>query len=215
MSLEELNKMLRRTLSVDLNYNCHYTVKNLFPISIHQFEIKNFNNIKGELIDYAYKSKAIDLGGVNISNIGGWQSAPIDLSKDDLINNFLGSVLSNLPFIDKSYDFNMDAWVNINNKGHFNMPHLHPMSNLSGVVWLKCPQNCGNIVFMSPYEFMGHQEIELYSDGFKEQYNQYTSYYFTPTEGCIVLFPSYLMHEVRPNKSNEDRISIAFNMRFE
>ena len=38
------------------------------------------------------------------------------------------------------------------------------------------------------------------------------TYYFPPTEGRILIFPSNLDHEVKENKSDEDRISYSFNI---
>ena len=38
------------------------------------------------------------------------------------------------------------------------------------------------------------------------------TYYFVPKEGTILIFPSSLEHEVKENKSNEDRISFSFNV---
>ena len=198
---------------MDLNYS----VKNLFPISIHQFKINDFDDIKGGLIDYVYSIKKQNSVGVNHSNIGGWQSPTLsNLSKDDLLNNLLVDCLSDLPFIDRSYTFNIDAWANINKNGNFNMPHPHPNCHLSGVLWLKIPENSGDIIFSSPYEHVAHVEIdEIYSDKFKKSHNAYSRYFFEPTEGYMILFPSHLYHHVGGNKSNQDRISIAFNITFE
>ena len=42
------------------------------------------------------------------------------------------------------------------------MPHFHPRS--SGVLWIKTPKNCGNIVFESPEIFNRYQELDSYSD---------------------------------------------------
>ena len=35
--------------------------------------------------------------------------------------------------------------------------------------------------------------------------------YYKSEEKLLILFPGYLRHVVRPNMSNEDRISMAFN----
>jgi uncharacterized protein (TIGR02466 family) len=37
-------------------------------------------------------------------------------------------------------------------------------------------------------------------------------WYAEPKEGDLIMFPSWLRHYVEPSKSNEDRISIAFNL---
>ena len=33
-----------------------------------------------------------------------------------------------------------------------------------------------------------------------------------PKEGSMLVFPSYLEHMVKPNESDEDRISVSFNL---
>jgi uncharacterized protein (TIGR02466 family) len=35
---------------------------------------------------------------------------------------------------------------------------------------------------------------------------------FNPSAGKMIIFPSHLYHYVESNKSDEDRISIAFNL---
>ena len=35
---------------------------------------------------------------------------------------------------------------------------------------------------------------------------------FRPNPGEIVLFPSYLLHSVYPNETDDDRITIAYNL---
>ena len=105
------------------------------------------------------------------------------------------------------------AWININKPGNYNVKHLHPTNDLSGVLWIKAPQNSGDIVFESPYEFQAYQEIDSYVDEFRNSFNIDHSYYFTPTDGRMLIFPSHLMHEVEENLSNEDRISVSFNIK--
>ena len=34
-----------------------------------------------------------------------------------------------------------------------------------------------------------------------------------PEVGNLVIFPSYLLHSVYPNESDEDRITVAYNLR--
>ena len=80
-------------------------------------------------------------------------------------------------------------------------------------MWIKCPEDCGVIVFDPPTAFQSHNEIKSYTDDFKNENNIYHSYYFNPTEGRILIFPSHLDHQVKENKSNEDRISLSFNIR--
>ena len=195
---------------MDLNYK---TV-NIFPVPIHIFDVNGFNEIQNELIDYAYDLKKKDPKGVSISNRGGWQSSGFDVEdRNDKLHNFLLNCLDGFPHIDYKIKFLIYAWININKPGNYNTKHLHPTNDLSGVLWIKAPQNSGKIVFESPHEFQAYQEIESYSDNFKSSFNIDHSFHFHPIPGRLIVFPSHLMHEVEENLSTEDRISVSFNIR--
>ena len=127
---------------------------NLFPVPIHQFDVNGFSEIKDKLIDYAYDCKKKDSKGVSISNRGGWQSEGFEIiNEDDVLQLFLINCLSNFPPIKESVELRGYAWININKPGDYNIKHVHPTNNLSGVLWVKAPQNSGDIVFDSPKTF--------------------------------------------------------------
>ena len=194
--------------------NINYTTKNIFPVPIHTFDVNGFNEIQDELIDYAYELRKKDPKGVSISNRGGWQSSGFEVKdENDKLHNFLFNCINGFPHINYKVNFLIYAWININKPGNYNVKHLHPTNDLSGVLWIKAPQNSGDIVFESPYEFQAYQEIDSYVDEFRNSFNIDHSYYFTPTDGRMLIFPSHLMHEVEENLSNEDRISVSFNIK--
>ena len=195
---------------MDLNYK----TTPIFPIPIHTFDVNGFNEIQNELIDYAYELRKKDPKGVSISNRGGWQSSGFEVKdENDTLHNFLFNCINGFPHINYKVNFLIYAWININKPGNYNVKHLHPTNDLSGVLWIKAPQNSGDIVFESPYEFQAYQEIDSYVDEFRNSFNIDHSYYFTPTDGRMLIFPSHLMHEVEENLSNEDRISVSFNIK--
>ena len=197
---------------MDLNYKTNL----IFPVPIHQFDVNGFGEIQNELIDYVYKMREKDPIGHTISNRRGWQSSCFSIdNEDDVLQSFLTNCLANFPYLKKSVKLFVSAWININPPGAFNLKHNHPTSDLSGVLWIKSQQNCGNIEFDSPRSFATHQEIDSYTEDFKNQNNVFQSYYFNPTEGRILVFPSYLDHHVGFNESQEDRISVSFNIRLE
>ena len=194
---------------MDLNYS---TI-NLFPVPIHIFDVNGFDEVKNELIDYAYNLKKED-EGVSISNYGGWQSSGFEIvNEDDVLHSFLINCLSDFPSLKKSIDMFVYGWINVNKPGDYNIKHTHPTSDLSGVLWVKAPENCGNIVFDSPFAFQTHNEVESYTDEFRNLNNYNHCHYFNPIEGRILVFPSHLQHHVLHNKSEEDRISVSFNIK--
>ena len=195
---------------MDLNYKTNL----IFPTPIHQFDVNGFSEIKDELIDYAYDYKKKDPKGVSLSNRGGWQSEGFEIiNEDDVLQLFLINCLSNFPPIKESVELRGYAWININKPGDYNIKHVHPTNNLSGVLWVKAPQNSGDIVFDSPNNFESYLENKSYIDDFKKSYFIDDSYHCYPTEGRMIVFPSHLQHHVQENKSNEDRISVSFNIR--
>ena len=194
--------------------NINYTTKNIFPVPIHTFDVNGFEKIQNDLIDYAYGLKNKEPKGVLISNRGGWQSPCFLLNNEnDILQSFLIDCLVEFPPIKKSVDLIVSAWVNINPPNSFNTKHCHPDSNLSGVLWIKSQKDCGNIVFQSPFHFQTYKEVESYTEDFKNKNKYFHTYFFNPIEGRMIVFPSHLEHQVKPNESKEDRISVSFNIR--
>ena len=195
---------------MDLDYRTNI----IFPVPIHQFDVNGFSEIQDELIDLAYKMREKDPVGHVISNRRGWQSSCFSIDKeDDMLQKFLTNCLAEFPYIKKSVRLFVTAWVNINPPNAFNLKHNHPTSDLSGVLWIKSQKDSGNIVFESPRSFATHQEIECYREDFKENNNYFHSFHFNPVAGRLLVFPSHLDHHVNFNESQEDRISVSFNIR--
>ena len=90
--------------------------------------------------------------------------------------------------------------------------HLHMRCDLAGVFYLKVPENSGKIVFQSPHDYTYHRERISYTDEVTKALYHYHDFWYTPQEGCILLFPSNLLHKVSVNQSRQDRISVSFNL---
>ena len=91
----------------------------------------------------------------------------------------------------------------------FNLPHNHGADLVSGVFYVKVPENSGNIVFQNSSEF-----LQFNNDNIKN-FNEYnsTTWSFIPKNQELFLFPSWINHYVQPNlNKKEKRISIAFNI---
>ena len=190
-----------------------YTLTNLFPSPVHIFDTDGFDEFKNNLIDYAYKLREEDSKGFNISNRHGWQSRGFDLTNmNDLLHGTILQGLSSFPSIKNTTQMRASAWVNINGPGAYNILHSHPNSHLSGIMWIKAPKDCGVISFDNPNGHSTYTEINSYNQEFKDQFFIHHSYWLPPIEGRMIIFPSHLYHQVNENNSNEDRISISFNI---
>ncbi len=102
------------------------------------------------------------------------------------------------------------CWANINPKGSLNTSHTHPNNYLSGVYYVSVPKGTGVIVFGDPREAAGAILPKV------KGYNAYNGNEatFEIKAGRFILFPSYLRHGVPVNRSEEDRVSIAYNIMF-
>jgi uncharacterized protein (TIGR02466 family) len=106
------------------------------------------------------------------------------------------------------------CWANVHPPGSYHTRHIHPATtHLSGVYYIQAPEHCGDIVFHDLPRFLGlwgaaPKPLEL-------TYYNASSFPVRPEEGLCVLFPGYVMHEVETNRSESDRIGIAFNINFE
>ena len=190
-----------------------YTLTNLFPSPVHIFDTDGFDEFKNNLIDYAYKLREEDPKGFKISNRHGWQSKGFDLTDmNDLLHGTILQGLSSFSSVKNTTEMRASAWVNINSPGAYNRLHSHPNSHLSGVMWIKSPKDCGVISFDNPNGHHTYAEINSYDQKFNDKYFIHHSYWLPPIEGRMIIFPSHLQHEVEENKSNEDRISVSFNV---
>ena len=190
-----------------------YTLTNLFPSPVHIFDTDGFDEFKNNLIDYAYKLREEDSKGFTISNRHGWQSRGFDLTDmNDLLHGTILQGLSSFSSVKNTTEMRASAWVNINSPGAYNRLHSHPNSHLSGVMWIKSPKDCGVISFDNPNGHQSYTEINSYNEEFKDQFFVHHAYWLPPIEGRMIIFPSHLQHEVEENKSNEDRISVSFNV---
>ena len=190
-----------------------YTLTNLFPSPVHIFDTDGFDEFKNNLIDYAYKLREEDPKGFTISSRRGWQSKGFCLSDmNDLLHATILRGLSSFPSIKNTTEMRASAWININGPGAYNTLHSHPSTDLSGVMWIKSPKDCGSIAFVNPNDHSTYNEIYSYTQEFKDQFFVHHAYWLPPLEGRMIIFPSHLQHEVKENKSNEDRISVSFNV---
>ena len=199
---------------------------NLFSYLIHDGFVNNFDLIQDKLIDYCYKEKEkfttgyADSKGLKVSNgENSWHSEKNYYENtilSETVQLFLNNYFDKNNIFKDGTGFYMNSlWFMINSKGGYNHRHKHfdkVDCALSGVFWIKVPKNPGNIIFYNPEEYRNYQLNESYSNIIKNIFNQKSSYQISPQEGKIILFPSHLDHSVDKNFSDEDRISISFNI---
>ena len=92
------------------------------------------------------------------------------------------------------------SWVNRHKPGDGGAAHSHCNAMYSGVMYFQTPRDSGDIVFINPAQRSESHRIRI----------QNRQISVDPTV-CLI-FPSWLEHYVTPNQTDEDRVSISFNI---
>ncbi len=103
-------------------------------------------------------------------------------------------------------------WANVNKPGDYNHSHIHAGVDFSGVLYLQAPLHCGDIIFEN--ENAKHRYNWKMPEEVKDNLSLHDSVWFHPVAGRCFIFPADLRHRVERNDSDEDRISIGFNLKF-
>ena len=101
-----------------------------------------------------------------------------------------------------------DCWVNIMSRGSAHILHLHPLSTLSGTYYVEAPRPCSGLKFEDPRldRFMAAPPRKAHARAANR------AWITVPAEaGRLVLFESWLRHEVSANLTRAERISVSFN----
>lgn len=99
-------------------------------------------------------------------------------------------------------------WVNIMPEGSLHTAHIHPHSVISGTYYVDLPPRASAIKFEDPRMtfFMNSPALKV---GARQERQRFFS--LQPRAGDLVLFESWLRHEVPLNSSRRPRLSISFN----
>lgn len=163
-----------------------------------------------ELKSWAYQKQKADPGRV-ISNYGGYQSSDIrrgESSEIDKMISYLDKEVSacaqqvGLPELEI-----YNLWLNINPPGSYNHLHNHKDSVLSGVYYIDAVPEQGNIQF----ERTDGADYHIPARVVKDTYYTSTRATYAAKTGALYIFSGWLKHSVQGNRTNSDRISIAFN----
>ena len=183
-----------------------------FPTPIYIKDLPNAVQLNQYLEQQIVKWSQQDKGVLK-TNAGGWHSET-NMNKKHEYDVLTKEIFNMQDEIYQKENLDLkpvlgNMWANINYPGNFNRPHLHPNSLFSGVYWIKTPQNSGNFMIYEPRQgaqctMPNRKEGKLPPELWREVH-------YEPVAGRCIMFPSWLWHEVKPNESNDTRISVSFN----
>ncbi len=101
-----------------------------------------------------------------------------------------------------------DMWINILPEGGIHTAHIHPHSVISGTTYVAMPEGTSAIRFEDPRLPMMMAAPPRRKDAPEERQ---PFVYVAPEVGDVLLWESWLRHEVPMNFAEDDRISVSFN----
>jgi len=101
-----------------------------------------------------------------------------------------------------------DCWVNIMPPTASHSMHLHPLAFVSGTYYVAAPAGCPGLKFEDPRldRFMAAPPKTP-----KARRANLAHVTYPARAGNLILFESWLRHEVAQNRVDAERISISFN----
>lgn len=99
-------------------------------------------------------------------------------------------------------------WINVLKPGGTHSGHIHPSSVISGTYYVRVPKSASALKFEDP-----RLSMMMAAPRKKEAAPRDAQPFVTvaPKAGTLVLFESWLRHEVPANAARENRISVSFN----
>ena len=200
-------------------------VRGLFATPVAALEVPGAAAVNAEL-EAAILRRRAETPSVQASNAGGWHSdrdilewgGPRAGEVIELAKGVAGQLTADRAGKLVRPAWTVQAWANVNALGHANVAHYHGGAFWSGTYYVAdggCgadpalggefemldPRGPGPGMYAPALKFAGEDGA---SAGGAET--------IRPKPGLLILFPSWLVHQVRPYRGSGTRISIAFNL---
>lgn len=204
--------MLMQNLAAEVAVTEEY----LFPSMVWRTDLPEAAAIN-ELLLAAIQDLRQKVPSVKKSNELGWHS-PTDMHKRSEFKPLCGFVEKMAATIAGSLNIRADRkfsvetfWININPKHAYNALHDHPQSLLSGVYYVQVDDKSGKLRFRDPRAGKRMSPWPV-AEGKESDQRHWDRVSYKPVAGRLIMFPSWLEHDVEANLSENERISISFNM---
>ncbi len=200
-------------------------IKTLFPTLIFNAPVASTaktNRLNKEIVREAYILKDLDDHGRDWSKsnyVGGYTSysSLTDIHKTSPTFGELRKLIDKaVAQFSRSLEMDLqdgklvmtNCWLNIMPAGTHHSGHVHPLSVISGTYYVQVPKGAGPLKFEDPrLPMMMHAPPK--KDGVSIRNQQIAQ--VSPRAGQVILFESWLRHEVPASLARTDRISVSFN----
>lgn len=183
---------------------------------------RGFGSFNAELLDACHMLAAEDKAGRAWCREHGYSGYTSYASLDDLPTraSIFGLLKTRLDRHAKAFAkalsldlgagrLKLDAmWVNVLNAGAGHSGHIHPHSVISGTVYVAVPPGASALKLEDPRLplMMAAPPREAAAP---EEDRAFV--YLAPQAGTVLMWESWLRHEVPPNQAKTERVSVSFN----
>jgi len=200
-------------------------LRHLFATPVYEATLstdRNFENFRAELEGACRMLAAEDSAGRAWCKAKGYGGYTSYASLDDLPTraSIFGELKTRLDRHAKAFakDLAFDLgggrlkldslWVNILKPGAGHSGHIHPHSVLSGTVYVATPSGASALKLEDPRLPLMMAAPPRRAEAPE---SQQAFVYLTPEPGTVLMWESWLRHEVPANGAKSERISISFN----
>lgn len=169
-------------------------------LAIVQDEIKNV--VDNYQFQDPWNNERIKISGGNFTDNPLVNLDQFKLSLSDMVGRYLKTI-GEKDYVSYSME---ESWITKSIKHSYGHIHNHGDYDISGVYYYKTNTMDGNLFFENPVTECIASKI-----GRKTLLKQTISY--QPEVGKFILFPSWLKHGVDTNTTDNERISLSFNLR--
>jgi len=190
---------------------------NIIPLFYSALFVKENVGTEAQITDLKnqiLQAKKDDRGTQGGSNPGCWRSTALYEMKwlYDGMKNLVMEANQKCSEIDsvfkqhleKSDNLDYNIWTNVNEVGSKNVLHTHTEDAWAGIYYVQS-EGTGNLMFHNPANTL--QQCNKLSPFIRKTG-------IIPKDGLLILWPGWVPHEVEENKSNQQRINLAWGVNF-
>jgi uncharacterized protein (TIGR02466 family) len=199
-------------------------VRGLFATPVAALEVPGAERLNAALAATILRRRA-ENPSVQASNAGGWHSdrdilawgGPAAAEVIELAKGMAAQLTADRSGAPLRPAWRVSAWANVNACGHANVAHYHAGAFWSGTYYVDdggCaadPALGGEFEMLDPRgpgPGMYAPHLKFTGDGASVGGAET----IRPKPGLLILFPSWLLHQVRPYRGAGTRVSVAFNL---
>jgi uncharacterized protein (TIGR02466 family) len=198
------------------------SIEMLFATRLYRAELARARVLNAELEKTCLVIAREDHAGRRWAKEHGYRGYTSYASLDDLVTRapVFADLVKRLDIHVRSFartlEFDLDGrrlaldslWINVMDKGGAHAGHIHPHSAISGTYYVALPTGASAIRFEDP-----RLAMMMSAPPRREKATQANRTFVTvaPKPGTILLWESFLRHDVPPNDAKGKRISVSFN----